>query len=59
MDGYTRDDLRAMLRLAATDAARHKRCGPRAGCRVRAIAEVDELLDQLAVQDVRPVVGRA
>ena len=61
MAHLTESDIRSLFRLDASEAQAHARCGPKAGCRVRALADVDQILDEyndtLALRDVRPGVA--
>lgn len=62
MSDFTEAEILAVLRLDATDAARHARCGSKAACRTSALAKCDEDLDAylaLAVPVVRNVGTRA
>ena len=57
---FTDDELRALFRLDSAYATTHARCGPKSGCRVRAIADVDNLLDQwLTTHPIPTEAGRA
>lgn len=55
----TVNELRVILRLDATNATQHARCGPKANCRRQALAKVDEDLDALAMALPHVRVGEA
>lgn len=62
MGHVTQEDLYADLRLDATDAAAHARCGGKAKCRRDALTRCDADLDAiiaLGVFDVRPPLAGA
>ena len=41
----TDDELQFRFQIEAGEARRHARCGPKSGCRTRALSEVDYVLD--------------
>ena len=57
---FTQAELVALLTVDSTEARKHARCGPKARCRIDAIAKCDEDLDALLaleVPDLRTMVS--